>query len=192
MLFDICTEFITTRERNGIKIFKVKDIMCSYVKATFIFDIMACVPGLVTGESSKNWYLIKVFRYIQMPRFFDQVEALIRKAKSHYVTKSIMITNSFMLFKTFFILIGLFHTLACCWIYIGNQPNGWRETFMLEGADSPGEIYVSAIYFISETATTIGYGDIYANTPIEQGFAIFLEFVGILIFSLITGNIRGL
>ena len=126
MLVDISTEFITTRERNGIKIFKVKDIMRSYMKATFIFDIMACVPGLVTGESSKMWYLVKVFRYIQMPRFFDQVEALVRKAKSHYVTKSIMITNSFMVFKTLFILIGLFHTLACCWILIGDQPDGWR------------------------------------------------------------------
>ena len=70
LILDISTEFITTREKNGIKVFKVKDIMFSYMKSTFIFDVMACIPGLVTGESMPAWYLFKVFRYLQMPRFF--------------------------------------------------------------------------------------------------------------------------
>ena len=52
------------------------------------------------------------------------------------------------------------------------------------------DIYCNAFYYISTTATTIGYGDIHARTTIEKIFAIMLEFVGILIFSAITGNIR--
>ena len=40
------------------------------------------------------------------------------------------------------------------------------------------------------TATTIGYGDITGALQVEKLFCICLEFVGILIFSAITNNIR--
>ena len=85
MVTDIVTEFITTRENNGAIVTTVQEISLGYLKATFFFDMMACLPGLVTIESDPIYYYFKVFRYLQMPRFFDQVEALVRKAKSHYV-----------------------------------------------------------------------------------------------------------
>ena len=128
-----------------------------------------------------------------MPRFFDQVEALVRKAKSHYVVQSITITNTYMVLKTIFILMILFHSLACGWIYIASSNTGWKGAFLFEHQlDVPKDIYSNAVYYVSTTATTIGYGDIHATTDIEMVYAIFLELVGILIFSLITGNVRNL
>ena len=53
-------------------------------------------------------------------------------------------------------------------------------------------VYVNAIYFVTTTATTIGYGDIHGQLESEKVFIILLEFVGICIFSTITGNIRRL
>ena len=43
-----------------------------------------------------------------------------------------MISNVFMLFKTFFIMLILFHTLASIWIYIGTEPSGWREVILFD------------------------------------------------------------
>ena len=128
-----------------------------------------------------------------MPRFFEQVEALIRKAKNHYVVKSIAITNAYMCFRTPFILVVLFHTLACGWIYIGNLPGitGWKDAFLkADDTATSGVIYTTAIYFVSTTATTIGYGDIHATNEIEKLFVTLLQLVGIFIFSYITGNVR--
>ena len=71
MLCDIATEFITTRERDGRKITKMQEITFLYMKSTFVFDTMACLPGLITLERNPKWYMFKVFRYLQMPRFFD-------------------------------------------------------------------------------------------------------------------------
>ena len=52
---------------------------------------------------------------------------------------------------------------------------------------------MNAVYFVITTATTIGYGDITAGSLYtEKLFCIGLQFVGILIFSAITGNIRRL
>ena len=169
----------------------MKDISFAYLKSTFIYDILACIPALVTGEKYVLYFYFKIFRYLQMPRTFEQIDYLVRKAKAHFVVQAIAITNIFMLFKTFFILLILFHTLASMWIYIGNEPGGWRDTVLFDHQkEKQLDIYMTAFYYITTTATTIGYGDIHAKTESEKLFAIMLEFVGILIFSAITGNIR--
>ena len=78
-----------------------------------------------------------------------------------YVTQSIMITNTFLCLKTLFSILIVFHTLACCWIYLGAASGGWRELLLFEHQkNNVGAIYVYAFYFVSTTATTIGYGDI--------------------------------
>ena len=51
---------------------------------------------------------------------------------------------------------------------------------------------MTAVYFVVTTATTVGYGDNFAFNPREKVYMIFLEFTGICIFSIITGNITGL
>lgn len=48
------------------------------------------------------------------------------------------------------------------------------------------------MYFVTATATTVGYGDYYANNEREKTYLIFLEFTAICIFSIITGNITSL
>ena len=48
-------------------------------------------------------------------------------------------------------------------------------------------LYVTALYFISTTSTTVGYGDFGGKTDHEMLFLIVVEFAGICIFSIITG-----
>ena len=55
-----------------------------------------------------------------------------RKVKSMYVTQSIMITNMYLAFKTLFIMLILFHTLASGWIFIGQYSDGWRESVLFD------------------------------------------------------------
>jgi len=53
-------------------------------------------------------------------------------------------------------------------------------------------VYITAFYFVTTSATTIGYGDYAGNTIGEMTFCVILEFAGILVFSSITGNLRSL
>lgn len=52
--------------------------------------------------------------------------------------------------------------------------------------------YVTALYYTVTTATTVGYGDVSARNSREKLYMIFLEFIGICTFSVITGNILNL
>ena len=50
-------------------------------------------------------------------------------------------------------------------------------------------IYPNAFYFILTTITTVGYGDITGSTSFEYIFSMFVEFIGLTFFSLLTGTI---
>ena len=54
--------------------------------------------------------------------------------------------------------------------------------------------YVTSIYFVSIVASTVGYGDGVnsGHNTGERSFLIFLEFAGILGFSLIIANVQNL
>jgi hypothetical protein len=106
--------------------------------------------------------------------------------------RSIIIGNTYTLIKTVFILLMIFHAFACFWIYIGSHEDGWRNNFIDYKEKDAMNIYITSMYFVTTTATTIGYGEFYGTTIVEKIFLMILEFTGILVFSSITGNIRTL
>ena len=46
-----------------------------------------------------------------------------------------------------------------------------------------------AVYFTVTTMTTVGYGDMSANTTIERFFCVFLMIVGVVVFTFISGSL---
>lgn len=93
-----------------------------------------------------------------------------------------------------FLLMGLFtltaHWLACIWYAIGrverDQPANWINILSrdLSGKranstnDSLTECYLSAIYFTLSSLTSVGFGNVSANTNAEKIFAVCAMLVG--------------
>ena len=89
----------------------------------------------------------------------------------------------------------LFHVLACFWILLSYTENSWiNSSYILNQSDRESYlfVYVTSLYFVTTTATTVGYGDFSASNSWEKIYLLFLEFTGICTFSVITGNITGL
>ena len=84
------------------------------------------------------------------------------------------------------------HVVACGWIGVG-QTEGWGS-WLDEGnfdfSKDESTIYITSLYWVVTTLTTVGYGDIYGNTVQEYIYTMIVEFIGILVFSIIMSTVN--
>lgn len=80
--------------------------------------------------------------------------------------------------KLYFLVIMIVHLMACIWIYIGKSTEGgWVQVYLnsIEGFDievnledylhqNKLTIFINSFYYIAQTITTVGYGDVCGNT----------------------------
>ena len=73
--------------------------------------------------------------------------------------------------------------ISCLFIFLGNNsyPN-WINKINIKD-DNYFNQYLTSIYFIIVTITTVGYGDITGISNIEIGFQIFLLIIGTIAYS---------
>ena len=94
------------------------------------------------------------------------------------------------IFGTFFL-----HISSCLFIFLSDfdddTDNIWRYSEPYVSYDI-FDLYVTAIYYVVTTMSTVGYGDISGGTAAERIFAILLMLTGVLSFNLISGALGAL
>lgn len=180
----------------------MKLITVEYIRTNFIFDFLACVPGLLTGEKVLWLYLFKMLRVNRLSRIIAFLTKLSGLLKDRFMKNQIFIDNLYKVLETVFILIFCLHLLVCCFIAIGhiNSKESYDKSWIVKhglfdedhdifstslSIDDAFRIYWTAWYFVTTSITTIGYGEISGYTVYEKLFIIFLLFTGILIFTTI-------
>lgn len=88
----------------------------------------------------------------------------------------------------------MIHILACFWILLGLETgNSWIVNYFSEANNmmfTEDSLYISSIYWVITTLTTVGFGDIRAYNKYEQLYTMGVEFLGIAFFGLIMGTIN--
>lgn len=180
----------------------LKLITVEYIRTNFIFDFLACVPGLLTGEKVLWLYFFKILRINRLSRIITFLTELSGLLKDRFMKNQIFIDNLYKVLETVFVLIFCLHLLVCCFIAIGhiNSQESIDKSWIVKhglmdedhdiydasfSLDQTLKIYWTAWYFVTTSITTIGYGEISGNTIYEEIFLIFLLFTGILIFTTI-------
>ena len=90
-------------------------------------------------------------------------------------------------------ILMLLHYLAVIWIWLGsisfeNYEEGrlpWQMANDDFAGNSKYQIYVFSVYWVCTVVTTVGYGDYYGQTTIELQYTIFLEFFGLVVFTVL-------
>lgn len=133
-------------------------------------DLLAAIPFFLLpgGELLRMLRLLKLYR----------VGEGMRRLSHFYILHGTALRLTFFLYW----LALSIHFITCGWIeLIGGAPTG-----------STLRVYVDALYWATETITTVGYGDIVPVTMGQKVYAIGVMMLGVGIYAYLIGNIASL
>ncbi|VEN41997.1 unnamed protein product, partial [Callosobruchus maculatus] len=197
---DIILNFRTTYvSRKGEVVSDWRAISLNYLRTWFVVDMLAALPfdllyALYGADSSGtlssgHTHLIKLTRLLRLARLLQKMD--------RYSQYSAMILTLLMLCFT---LVA--HWLACIWYVIAEKEMdtdlGWIHTLAerlhLHSVYNVTnlEAYVTALYFTCSSLTSVGFGNVSANTTNEKIFSICVMLIGALMHAVVFGNVTAI
>ena len=178
-LGDIIVKFNTAVPGRGKLILNRKEIAKKYLSSWFIIDLFASVPMcfvskfFTVGRLGKIVGILRLNRLLKLLRISKSLKRLAGSKINPAIFRLVLLV--------FWILMAA-HTIACGWIMMTGNPEGF----------APFDLYIRAFYWTTTTLTTIGYGDILPSNTNQIIFVIIIEFIGAGMYGLIIGNIANL
>ena len=182
-----------------------KLIVNRYLKKYFIIDFLQAIPLytiirifmkpnkiLHLGYSNAEITSITFLLFIKPFKIFKIMKRKQNKALEDfysYLSESYYL-EQLVKFLIYFLIFFLFiHLFICLHIYFAFQsyPNWIIHTDIIN--DSFFDKYITSLYFMITTMTTVGYGDIICISFIERIYHIFLLVIGTLLYTFLVSKI---
>uniref|UniRef100_T1KB18 Cyclic nucleotide-binding domain-containing protein n=1 Tax=Tetranychus urticae TaxID=32264 RepID=T1KB18_TETUR len=197
---DILLNFRTTFvNKKGEVVTKSKSIVIHYIRGWFFCDLIAALPFDVLYAANlytRNTltHLLKLTRLLRLARLFAKMD---RYSQYSYI----ILTLLMLLFS----LVA--HWLACIWYVIGVEEiehndgswtTGWipqlsnRLSYDVYNTSDMYSAYTTALYFTTSSLTSVGFGNVAANTNAEKIFSVFSMLIGALMHALVFGNVTAI
>ncbi|AWP00762.1 putative potassium voltage-gated channel subfamily H member 8-like [Scophthalmus maximus] len=210
-IIDIVLNFRTTYvSTSGQVVYDARSICIHYVTSWLFVDLIAALPFdlLYAFNISVNFgvHLLKTVRLLRLLR-------LLQKLDRYSQYSAVVLT---LLMSTFALLA---HWMACVWYFIGRSEieswlhelakrlgtpyflwNGSRARARtaggsgttLSGGPSVRSSYVTSLYFALSSLTSVGFGNVSANTDSEKIFSICTMLIGALMHAVVFGNVTAI
>ncbi|KAM8999613.1 voltage-gated delayed rectifier potassium channel KCNH4 isoform 3-T3 [Sarcophilus harrisii] len=207
MLFilDIILNFRTTYvSQTGQVVSAPRSIGLHYLATWFFIDLIAALPfDLLYAFNITVTSLVHLLKTVRLLRLLRLLQKLDR-----YSQYSAMVLTLLM---SVFALLA--HWMACIWYVIGrkemeaNDPLVWDIGWLHElgkrlespyvngsamGGPSRRSAYIAALYFTLSSLTSVGFGNVCANTDAEKIFSICTMLIGALMHAVVFGNVTAI
>ena len=179
---------------------KTKKILFHYLKTWFFLDLLQAVPYfsiinflekyLNNNDSIFNCtnhlinhklYVILLIKIIKLYKMFNKNTTI--SYISEILSRNELFDDHGGFFIAFIITVLVLNMTTCLFIFIGiNSYPGWIVSLNIQD-ESYFYIYLTSIYFVIVTVTTVGYGDITGKTVPELLFQIYLLIIGTIAYS---------
>ncbi|XP_026873473.2 potassium voltage-gated channel subfamily H member 4 [Electrophorus electricus] len=205
MLFilDIILNFRTTYvSQSGQVVYDSRSICFHYAATWFFVDLVAALPfDLLYAFNVTVTSLVHLLKTVRLLRLLRLLQKLDR-----YSQYSAMVLTLLM---SMFALLA--HWMACIWYIIGRQEmernnNDWDIGWLHElgkrletpyvnrtaGGPSVRSAYIASLYFTLSSLTSVGFGNVCANTDAEKIFSVCTMLIGALMHAVVFGNVTAI
>ncbi|KAL0961842.1 hypothetical protein UPYG_G00332380 [Umbra pygmaea] len=208
-IIDIVFSFRTTYvSKSGQVIFEARLICVHYMTTWFIIDLVAALPFDLLYAFKVSVvsvvHLLKTVRLLRLLRLLQKMD----RYSQHSTVVLTLLMSMFAL---------LAHWMACIWYVIGKKEMeanayswdiGWLHELgkrlespydALGGVNGTGlagpslrSVYIASLYFTLSSLTSVGFGNVSANTDAEKIFSICTMLIGALMHALVFGNVTAI
>ncbi|KAF4758362.1 hypothetical protein FOZ63_009137, partial [Perkinsus olseni] len=190
LLIDVLLQFHTQFSENGALISSRKRIARRYLKSWLWPELLTSIPwGLFISKYSRELSAIKLGRTLSLARLGNMTMTIM--AKVEYRVQSEIWWIILGVLKLVSALLVMCHWGACLWWLVGKLSIEDHDISWITAMDmvdaTRAQQYVAAMYFMTTTLTTVGYGDVTPETHVERLFCIFAEIVAGNVFALFSG-----
>lgn len=200
---DVILTFFTPVYVGVEMVFTLKEIAMAYLKSWFIVDMVSLIPfeELVSiidnsnenlqflAQIAKSARLLRLVRLIRLFKAFDFTNSdnFFLKYMEMYFKGTVI----YLLLPNFLLMAVTIHLFSCFWYYIALLDdtntnwvvmNNFSEELLLD-------LYIVSFYFVIQTFTTCGYGDILSYRNVERVFRIPIMFAGVFLYGIFSGRI---
>jgi len=204
--FDIILTFFSAYEaedESGL-VYNHLKIALHYVKFWFWVDLVSIFPFeavfdfsdfLVLTKASRLPRLYKITKVSKMLRTFKTVRKMEGEEKLKVVSSIFLhYPGAERVLINLLSICLVCHIFACAWHFVAfidpqNDNWIWASGMIFKGVT---DRYMTSIYWVAQTLTTVGYGDITPNNYIEQLISICTMLAGVVSFSLTIGTLTSL
>ncbi|MBI5369195.1 MAG: cyclic nucleotide-binding domain-containing protein [Planctomycetes bacterium] len=194
---DVLLRFNTPFYRLRTLVTDRKLIAARYLRSWFAVDLLYALPlgplllPCCGGEAAPAWLANVLF--LQRVPAISRLNAQLRVLERVFTASpAIMRLASFLFWFVF-----AAHGMALGWIAIGAAAGIEKDLGIIQNLSDPVphvERYVRALYFITTTMATIGYGDVvpHKDRMWELLYTIFLQLTGVGMYGYVIGNVSSL
>uniref|UniRef100_A0A8C6PN10 Voltage-gated delayed rectifier potassium channel KCNH4 n=1 Tax=Nothobranchius furzeri TaxID=105023 RepID=A0A8C6PN10_NOTFU len=206
MLFmlDIILNFRTTYvSQSGQVVYDARSIYLHYCTTWFFVDLIAALPfDLLYAFNITVTSLVHLLKTIRLLRLLRLMQKLDRYSQYSAVVLTLLMS----------VFALLAHWMACVWYVIGREeiessdPVTWDIGWLQElgkrlempyvnstkGGPSMPSAYISSLYFTLSSLTSVGFGNVCANTDAEKVFSICIMLIGALMHAVVFGNVTAI
>ena len=176
-------------DENYVK--KTRKIITHYLKSWFLIDLIQAFPYFSLFHFLENHYnyenpklyILLMIKAIKLYRIHEDNNTI--SYLYELGSRNEIIDDNINTIELIFIFLSFLNISTCLYIFLGiNSYQSW--IIKLNMQDEPYYIlYLTSLYFVIVTITTVGYGDITGNTIGEIFFQIILVLLGTIAYSLI-------
>ncbi|XP_020488283.2 potassium voltage-gated channel subfamily H member 4a [Labrus bergylta] len=206
MLFilDIILNFRTTFvSQSGQVVYDARSIYLHYCTTWFFVDLIAALPfDLLYVFNITVTSLVHLLKTVRLLRLLRLLQKLDRYSQYSAVVLTLLMS----------VFALLAHWMACVWYVIGRQeiessdPVTWDIGWLQElgkrldtpyinsttGGPSMPSAYIASLYFTLSSLTSVGFGNVCANTDAEKIFSICIMLIGALMHAVVFGNVTAI